>query len=78
MNSLLQHCGDCVNENTNEGHAEFLARRQEEYQRTLRVIYGQVTESAQDYTAAESTYSGFGTFNTNNELQSTITCNSKQ
>ena len=28
--SLLQHCGDCVKENTDGGHAEFLARRQEE------------------------------------------------
>ena len=26
-------------------------------------------------TAAESTYSGFGTFNTDNELQITVTCN---
>ena len=25
--SLLQQCGDCVNENTDGGHAEFLARR---------------------------------------------------
>ena len=47
--SLLQQCGDCVNENTDGGHAEFLARRLEEYQRTLRVMYGRVTESAQDY-----------------------------
>ena len=31
------------------GHAEFLARRLEEWQRTLRVMYGRVTESAQDY-----------------------------
>ena len=29
--SLLQHCGDYVKENTDGGHAEFLARRQEEY-----------------------------------------------
>ena len=28
--SLLHHCGDCVKENTDGGHAEFLARRQEE------------------------------------------------
>ena len=47
--SLLQQCGDCVNENTDGGHAEFLARRLDEYQRTLRVMYGRVTESAQDY-----------------------------
>ena len=49
--SLLQHCGDCVKENTDGGHAEFLARRQEEYQRTLCdlwVMYGRVTESAQE------------------------------
>ena len=48
--SLLHHCGDCVKENTDGGHAEFLARRQEEYQRTLCdlwVTYGRVTESAQ-------------------------------
>ena len=32
--SLLQHCGDCVKENTDGGHAEFLARRQNEYKRT--------------------------------------------
>ena len=32
--SLLQQCGDCVNENTDGGHEEFLARRLEEYQRT--------------------------------------------
>ena len=47
--SLLQQCGDCVNENTDGGHAEFLAMRLEEYQRTLRVMYGRVTEWAQDY-----------------------------
>ena len=51
--SLLQHCGECVKENTGGGHAEFLARRQEEYgnyqayQRTLCdlwVMYGQYCE----------------------------------
>ena len=47
--SLLQQCGDCVKENTDGGQAEFLARRLEEYQRTLRVLYGRVTESAQAY-----------------------------
>ena len=47
--SLLQQCGDCVNENTDGGHGEFLARRLEEYQCTLRVMYGRVTESTQDY-----------------------------
>ena len=49
--SLLQHCRDRVKENTDGGHAEFLARRQEEYQRTLCdlwVMYGRVTESAQE------------------------------
>ena len=49
--SLLQHCGDCVKENTDLGHAEFLARRQEEYQRTLCdlwVMYGRVTKSAHE------------------------------
>ena len=30
------------------GHAEFLTRRLEEYQRTLRVIYGRVRESVQE------------------------------
>ena len=29
--SLLQQCGDCVNENTDGGHAEFLARRLEDH-----------------------------------------------
>ena len=50
--SLLQQRGDCVNENTDAGgggDAEFLARRLEEYKRTLRVMHGRVTESAQDY-----------------------------
>ena len=40
-----------MKENTDWGHAEFLARRQEEYQRTLCdlwVMYGRVTESAQE------------------------------
>ena len=45
--SLLHQCGDCLNENTDGGHAEFLARRLEEYQRTLRVMYSRVTESVQ-------------------------------
>ena len=31
--------------NTNGGHAEFLARRLEEYQRTLRMMYGRVALS---------------------------------
>ena len=31
-----------------EGQAEFRARRLEEYQRTLRVMYGLVTESTQE------------------------------
>ena len=45
----MRYCGDCVKENTDRGHAECLARRQEEYQRTLcdlRLMYGRVTESA--------------------------------
>ena len=49
--SRLQQCGDCVKEKTDGGHAEFLARCQEEYQRTLCdlwVMYGRVTESAQE------------------------------
>ena len=45
--SLLYQCGDCLNENTDRGHAEFLERRLEEYQRTLRVMYGRVMESVQ-------------------------------
>ena len=78
--SLLQQRGDCVNENTDAGggDAEFLARRLEEYKRTLRVMYDRV-RSRPRTTAPESTYSGFGTFNTDiNELQITITCNTKQ
>ena len=31
-----------------EGHAEFLARCLEEYQRSLRTMHGRVTESAQE------------------------------
>ena len=46
--SLLQQCGDCVNENTDGGHAEFLARRLEEYQRTLRMMYGRVALSVRE------------------------------
>ena len=49
--SLLQQCVDRVNENTDGGHGEFLARRQEEYQRTLCdlwVMYGRVAKSAQE------------------------------
>jgi len=48
---LLQYCGDCVKENTDGGHAEFLARRQEEYQRTLCdlwVMYGRDREYGQE------------------------------
>ena len=79
--SLLQQRGDCVNENTDAGgggEAEFLARRLEENKRTLRVMYDRV-RSRPRTTAPESTYSGFGTFNTDiNELQITITCNTKQ
>ena len=41
--SLLQQCGDCVNENTDGGHEEFLARHLEKYQCTLQVMYGRVT-----------------------------------
>ena len=40
--------GTVCTENSDGGHAEFLARRLEEYQRTLRVIYGQVRESDQE------------------------------
>ena len=46
--SLLQQCRDCFHENSDGGHAEFLTRRLEEYQRTLRVIYGRVRESDQE------------------------------
>ena len=48
---LLSLCGDCLKENTDGRHAEFLAKRQEEYQRTLCdlwVIYGRVTKSAHE------------------------------
>ena len=37
-----------MNVNTDGGHEEYLARRLEEYQRTLQVMYGRVTESAQE------------------------------
>ena len=46
--SLMQQSGCCVNVNTDGGHEEYLARRLEEYQRTLQVMYGRVTESAQE------------------------------
>ena len=46
--SLLQQCRDCLQENSDGGHAELLARRLEEYQRTLRVIYGRVRKSDQE------------------------------
>ena len=44
----MQQCGDCLNKNTNGGHAEFLARRLEEYQRTLRMMYGRVALSVRE------------------------------
>ena len=78
--SLLQQRGDCVKKNTDGGwgDAEFLARRLEPYKRILRVIYGRV-RSRPRTTAPESTYSWVGTFNTDiNELQITITCDTKQ
>ena len=59
------------------GHAEFLARRQEEYQRTLCdlwVMYGRVTKSAQENQLTQD----FGTFNAANGLQITITCKTLQ
>ena len=40
--TLLQQCGLCCNENGDGELAEFLGRRLEEYQRTLRVMYGWV------------------------------------
>ena len=44
---LLQQCHHCLQENVDGGTAEFLGRRLEEYQRTLRVMYGRVRESRQ-------------------------------
>ena len=38
--TLLQQCGLCCHENWDGGLAEFLGSRLEEYQRTLRVMYG--------------------------------------
>ena len=67
--SLLHQCGDCLNKNTDGGHAEFLARRLEEYQRTLRVMYGRVTKSVQGNQLTLDAGSG---------LQITITCNTIQ
>ena len=46
--SLLQQCRDFLHENSDGGHAEFLARHLEEYQRTLRVIHGRVRESVKE------------------------------
>ena len=46
--SLLQQSGYCVNVNTDGGHEEYLARRLDEYQRTLQVMYGRISESAQE------------------------------
>ena len=37
-----------MNVNTDGEHEEFLARRLEEYQRTLQVMYGRVTDSSQE------------------------------
>jgi len=58
-------------ENSDGGHAEFLARRLEEYQRTLRVIYGRVRESDQENQLTQD-------FNAGNWHQITITCNTLQ
>ena len=41
----LQQCELCCQENSDGGLVEFLRRRLEEYQRTLRVMYGRVRES---------------------------------
>ena len=74
--SLLHQCGDCLNENTDGGHAEFLARRLEEYQRPLCDLW--VTWSSYGVGPGESAYSGFGTINAGSGLQITITCKTKQ
>ena len=58
------------------GHPEFLARRQEEYQRPLCDLW--VTWSSYGVGPGESAYSGFGTINAGNGLQITITCKTKQ
>ena len=77
--SLLQHCGDCVKENTDGGHAEFHARRQEELRISTHFLWfvGDVW-SSYEVGPGESAYSGFGTFNAGNGLQITITCKTKQ
>ena len=43
--ALLQQCGLCCQEKSDGGLAKFLGRRLEEYQRTLRVMYGRVKKS---------------------------------
>ena len=58
------------------GHPEFLARRQEEYQRPLCDLW--VTWSSYGVGPGESAYSGFGAINAGNGLQITITCKTKQ
>ena len=45
---LLRQCLDCLRENVNGGLAEFLGRRLEEFQRSLRVIYARVEEFRRD------------------------------
>lgn len=43
--ALLQQCGLHCQKNSDGGQAEFLGRYLEEYQRTLRMMYGLVRES---------------------------------
>ena len=67
-----------MKENADGGHAEFLARRQEEYQRTLSdlwVMYGRVTELAQENQLTQDLEFLMQVLN---ELQITITCKTKQ
>ncbi|CAB4001376.1 Hypothetical predicted protein [Paramuricea clavata] len=41
---LIQQCSNCIQENSNGRLAEFLGRRLEEYQRSLRVMYGRLRD----------------------------------
>ena len=63
LDALLQQCGLCREENSDDGLAEFLGRRIEEYQLTFRGMYGRVRESA---AFQETTHSRYGIYDPSN------------
>jgi len=67
---LLHQCGDCLNENTDAGHAET--------SRGISTHFVGDVWSSYGVGSGESAYPKFGTFNAGNGLQIIITCNTIQ